>query len=87
MSHHDHHSDHYRREPEFQSENLVRIGKFPGTLVEKEIYGETLVAEVLAIAELSLEGYELRINGYPSSIEDRVSPGDTVYLVKPIKGN
>lgn len=82
-----HHSHHHNPEPEFQSNTQARIGKFPGTLKSIDVPEGAAVADILAVAELSEEGYDLRLNGSPASLKDRVSPGDTVYLVKPIRGN
>lgn len=90
MSHHSHHSHSNHSadsEPARYSDTHVRVGKFPGTLKEVEVKETSVVADILAIAELTSEGYDLRLNGSPASIQDRVEPGDTVYLVKPIKGN
>lgn len=84
---HSHNSDSNQNELALGSDTHVRVGKFPGTLKEVEVKGKSVVADILAVAELTSEGYELRLNGSPASIQDRVEPGDTVYLVKPIKGN
>ena len=82
MCHH-----HHNNEPEFDALTEARAGKFPGTLKPVKVSPETVVGDLLAEVQLSREGYDLRLNGTPTSLEDRVEPGDTVYLIKPIKGN
>lgn len=67
----------------------ARVGRFPGHIHEVEVPEEgQVVGEVLAEAELDLHGgYELRLNGTETEIEEKVHPGDTVLLVKKITGN
>lgn len=65
----------------------VRVGKLPGRIQEVDINEKTMIVDVLAKAELTQDGYELRLNGSPAEIKELVKPGDTVLLVKKIKGN
>ncbi len=64
----------------------IKIGKFPGTAKEIEINQPRTLLEVLAVAEFTHEGSELRVNGTPAEIQQQVKPGDTVLLVKNLKG-
>lgn len=65
----------------------VRVGRLPGRIQEVEIPQGGMIADILAVAELTADGYELRLNGSLAEINERVQPGDTVLLVKKIKGN
>jgi len=65
----------------------VRVGKLPGKVQEFDIDEGAMIVDVLALAQLTQDGYELRLNGSPAEIKEMVKPGDTVLLVKKIKGN
>ena len=65
----------------------VRIGRLPGKIEEIALNGGRSVADALAASELDSEGYEIRVNGSPSDFDTELSDGDTVLLVKKIKGN
>jgi sulfur carrier protein ThiS len=66
---------------------LVRIGRLPGRISEIALNGDRTVAAALEAAELDSEGYELRVNGQTADVETTLQDGDTVLLVKKIKGN
>lgn len=66
---------------------VVKIGKLPGTIKEVSMDGESTVADVIAQADLDPAGYEIRLNGRPASLNDRVHARDTVLLVRKIQGN
>ena len=71
-----------------ETQQQVRVGKLPGKIQEVDIMPERgTILDVLAAAQLTHDGYELRLNGTPAEMEQRVQPGDTVLLVKKIKGN
>jgi sulfur carrier protein ThiS len=65
----------------------VKVGRLPGRIQEVEVGENAGVAEVLAKAELTADGYELRLNGSPAEMMEKVGPGDTILLVKKIKAN
>lgn len=65
----------------------VKTGRLPGRISEIAVEDGASVAEVLAIAELDSTGYEVRVNGAPCDLETGIEDGDTVLLVKKIKGN
>lgn len=69
------------------NQSVVTVGKVPGTLSELAVESGATVEDVLELAELNSEGYEIRVNGRVSSLEDTVSDGSKVFLVKKIKGN
>lgn len=67
----------------------VRAAKMPGRINEYTVEDGATVNDVLAVADLgSTEGFEVRLNG-ASDIDPatRVSEGDTIIMVRKIKGN
>jgi len=45
------------------------------------------VGEVLSLAEIDCKGYDLRVNGAPANGQSRVSEGQTILLLAPVRGN
>jgi sulfur carrier protein ThiS len=45
------------------------------------------VSEVLNLAEISPEGYDVRVNGTPASGTTPVTDGQTILLLAPVRGN
>jgi len=45
------------------------------------------VKEVLGLAELQSEGYDLRVNGQPTTADGPVTDGQTILLLAPVRGN
>ena len=69
------------------SEPLVRIGTMPGRINEYAVLADATVEDVLEIADLTAEGYQIKINGEIATLDTPVGDGDLVLLVKQIKGN
>ena len=69
------------------NQEFVRIGKLPGKIEEYAFEDGSTIEDALETAGLDFEGYEVRLNGSPADMDDYVSDGDTVLLVKKIKGN
>lgn len=67
--------------------NLVKVGKMPGTIQEILIEDGTNVQQVLELAGLDRDGYEIKVNGGVAQLGDTVNAGDMVILTKMIKGN
>jgi sulfur carrier protein ThiS len=67
----------------------VKVGKVPGRITEVNIVdGETTVREAIQLAGLSLEaGYSARLNGDVADLDEVLEDGDSVTLVKEVKGN
>jgi len=67
----------------------VKVGKLPGMIKEVALNGSRTVADALAAAELegSTEGYTIKVNSADAALETVLSNGQTVLLVKKIKGN
>ena len=65
----------------------VKVGKLPGRVETIALNGERTVEAALEGAELDSEGYELRANGEEADFDTELKDGDTVLLVRKIKGN
>ena len=65
----------------------VRVGKLPGRIEEVALNGGRSVEDALAAVELDFTGYEIRVQGVPATLETELEDGQTVLLVKKIKGN
>jgi len=65
----------------------VKVGKLPGRINEIALNGDRTVSAALEAAELSPEGHEIRVNTSTGRIDSTLRDGDTVLLVKKIKGN
>lgn len=65
----------------------VRVGRLPGRIMEIVLNGARTVAAALETASLSAEGFDIRVQGQPSTLTTELHDGDIVLLVKKIKGN
>lgn len=65
----------------------VKAGKLPGKIEEISLNGERTVAACIEAAGLNPEGFEIRVNGSVADMDTELNDGDTVLLVKKIKGN
>ena len=65
----------------------VRVGKMPGTIVNVALNGNHTVADALRAAGLDPAGFQIHVNGDSSNLTDELGEGDTVLLLKKIKGN
>jgi len=65
----------------------VRVGRLPGRIVNIILNGGRKVKDALEGAELDSDGHEIRVNGLVGSTETDLKEGDTVLLVRKIKGN
>ena len=66
---------------------MVRVGQLPGVVLEIALNGDRTVSAAIAAAELDSEGYEVRVNGTPAEGTTLLTEGQTVLLIKKIKGN
>jgi sulfur carrier protein ThiS len=65
----------------------VKVGKLPGAIQEIALNGDRTVAAALTAASLEVGECEVRVNASAASPETTVSNGDTILLVKKIRGN
>jgi len=65
----------------------VRVGCLPGRIEEIALNGDRSVAAALEAAGLDATGYEVRVGGVSAGMDRVLSTGETVLLVKQIKGN
>lgn len=71
------------------SDKLVRVGVMPGRITEYAVEVGTSVADVLALAELDVTGYECKVDGTKVDPTSAVVTENTnlILLVKLVKGN
>jgi sulfur carrier protein ThiS len=65
----------------------VRVGKLPGQIAEWGVPEDSTAADALRIAGLDIAGYQVQINGESADLTDTLDEGDSVFLLKKIKGN
>lgn len=65
----------------------VRVGKLPGVIQQVALNGGRTVADALEGAGLAVEDYEVRVNGRLSTLDTKLTAGQTVLLLKQITGN
>ena len=65
----------------------VRVGQLPGTIQTIKAPSPADVKSVLAKANINPSGYELRLDSVRCDINTKVADGQTILLVKAIKGN
>jgi sulfur carrier protein ThiS len=63
------------------------MGKFPGKIGEYEIKEGETVASVCARNEITINGFEIRVNGDTVRPDHPLKEGDQIIIVKNIKGN
>jgi len=66
---------------------LVKVGKMPGRVGEYALPEGATVREALVTAELDSQGYEIKVNGAPATLDTVLNNGDNVLLVQLVKGN
>ena len=66
---------------------LIKVGKMPGRIEEIAVEDNASVRNILEIAGLDSEGYEIRVNGSTKELDEEVQDGSVVLLTKMIKGN
>jgi len=65
----------------------IRIGQLPGCIIDVVLNGDRTVGAALEASELDAEGYEIRVDGAAATESTSLSEGQTVLLVKKVKGN
>lgn len=65
----------------------IRVGKLPGQIQTIALNGGRKVSDALSGANLNGEGYEMKVNGAPATMETALKQDDTVLLVKKTRGN
>src|SRR5262249_21153608 len=65
----------------------VNVG-VPGNIKKLVLEGSNwTVKEVLKYAEIDASGYDLRLGGQPADLNSKVTDGQTVLLLRPVRGN
>lgn len=65
----------------------VRAGRMPGIINDLEVGEGATVATVLELAGLNADGFEVRLDGVETALTTPVREGQTVLLVRKVKGN
>ncbi len=65
----------------------VRAGRMPGNIEDYEVNEGATVNDVLAQANLDPNGFEIRVDGENADLGDTVEAGQSVLLVRKVKGN
>ena len=65
----------------------IKVGVMPGKLTEVVAEEGTKVKEIFTLAEIDIEGYELRLDGEKVKEYDEVQSGSLLVAMKKIKGN
>lgn len=69
-------------------EKMLKVGVMPGRIQEVAVTTGMTLKEVIALAGLDANGYEVKVDGTVKSLESAVTENDNlVLLVKQIKGN
>ena len=65
----------------------IKVGVMPGKLTEVVAEEGTKVKDIFTLAEIDIEGYELRLDGEKVKEYDEVQSGNLLLAMKRIKGN
>lgn len=68
------------------SQKFVKIARLGDQVVEYFIEDGATVGTILDEAGINPEGYDLRVNGVPSSRDTTLEDGDVITLIPPVKG-
>lgn len=66
---------------------IVRVARMPGSFQEIELDDGATVGEAISAANLDPAGYEIRSNNQNAELGDLVEDGQSIMLVKKVKGN
>lgn len=71
------------------NQQFIKIAYIPGAVKEIAVEdgARPTVADIAESAEFSLRGYQVQVNGVPRSVDSVVQDGDSIHLVKNVKGN
>ena len=65
----------------------IKVGVMPGKLTEVIAEEGTKVRDIFTLAEIDIEGYELRLDGEKVKESDEVQSGNLLLAMRKIKGN
>lgn len=65
----------------------IKVGVMPGKLAEVVAEEGTKVRDIFTLAEIDIEGYELRLDGTVVKESDEIHSGNLLLAMKRIKGN
>lgn len=65
----------------------VQVGRLPGSVNSYVLNDGATASDALAMAGITGDGYDLRVNDRVGRLDQRLASGDSVLLVKKVKGN
>lgn len=65
----------------------VRVGRLPGRIDNIVLNGARKVKDAIDGANLRIDGHEIRVNGVEAAVDTDLNQGDTVLLIRRIRGN
>lgn len=69
-------------------EKIIRVGKMPGKITEVVVQVGTKVSEVLELAELNSNGFDIKVNGQLSDLNATITDDtELIILSQQVKGN
>ena len=69
-------------------EKVLRVGKMPGRITEVVVEVGTSIKDVLEIAGLDANGFEIKVDGNPATLDTKVTEDtNLVILAQKVKGN
>lgn len=69
-------------------EKIIKVGTMPGKIQEAGVTTGMTISDVLDVAELNSDGYQVKVNGEASSLDAEVTEAtNTIILSKMLKGN
>lgn len=69
-------------------ERVIKVGQMPGRINEFGVDDNSTFAEVIALAGLNAEGYEVKADGRTiKDLNEKVGSTNLVLLAKQVKGN
>lgn len=65
----------------------VKAARIGSRVNEYAVEDDSTVADVLALAGISAEGFEIRVDGSRASLADGLDDGQTIIVSQKVKGN
>jgi G3E family GTPase len=66
---------------------LVKVGVMPGRIQEVAVDSTSTIFDALQLADLSANGYEIKVDGVTKTADEQVGTAQLILLTKQVKGN
>lgn len=67
--------------------NILKVGVMPGRIQEIAVDETVTIEDALALADLTAEGFEVKLDGTPVTDLTAIASGNVLLLTKKVKGN